>query len=138
MKYLVMIYGTQADYEAMSGKASPGVPAWTPADMQAMFAHMESINNDLAETGEIVDGNGLGAPKQAIVVTGGPGGSTVVTDGPYGETKEVLAGYWVLDCASDERVTEIAKRVNECPVPEGTKPSQVVIRQIMEAPPEGA
>ncbi|OKI00789.1 hypothetical protein A6A06_17850 [Streptomyces sp. CB02923] len=137
MKYLVMIYGTQADYEAMSGKAAPGSPAWTQDDLRKMFAHMESLNNDLAESGEIVDGQGLSAPSQAIVVTGGPDGSTVVSDGPYGETKEVLAGYWVLDCASEERVVEIAKRVNESPVPEGSRPSQVVIRQIMEAPPAG-
>lgn len=135
MKYLVMIYGSQADYDAMNGAGSAGHPAWTEKDLQAMFQHMESINNDLAETGEVVDGNGLAAPKQAIVVTGGADGAPVVSDGPFGETKEVLAGYWVLDCASDERVTEIAKRVHQCPVPEGSPPSDVVIRPILEAPP---
>ncbi|NGN64586.1 hypothetical protein G5C51_11815 [Streptomyces sp. A7024] len=135
MKYLVMIYGTQADYEAMGGKASPGTPAWTEKDLGAMFQFMEAVNNDLAEAGELVDGQGLAEPRQAIVVTSGADGSSVVSDGPFGESKEVLAGYWVLDCASDERVTEIAKRVHQCPVPEGTRPSEVVIRQIMEAPP---
>jgi hypothetical protein len=135
MKYLVMIYGSQADYDAMNGVGSEGHPAWTEKDLQAMFQHMESINNDLAETGEVLEGNGLAAPKQAIVVTGGADGASVVSDGPFGETKEVLAGYWVLDCASDERVTEIAKRVHRCPVPEGTPPSDVVIRPILEAAP---
>ncbi|AZM48568.1 hypothetical protein DMB38_24755 [Streptomyces sp. WAC 06738] len=135
MKYLVMIYGSQADYDAMNGIGSEGRPAWTEKDLQAMFQHMESINNDLAETGEVLEGNGLSAPKQAIVVTGGPGGASVVSDGPFGETKEVLAGYWVLDCASDERVTEIAKRVHQCPAPEGSPVSDVVIRPILEQAP---
>ncbi|MFW6693864.1 YciI family protein [Streptomyces sp. MAR4 CNX-425] len=136
MKYLVMIYGSQADYDAMNGAGSEGHPAWTEKDLQAMFQHMESINNDLAEAGEIVDGNGLTPPKQAIVVTGGPDGTSVVSDGPFGETKEVLAGYWVLDCASDERVTEIAKRVHQCPVPVGSPPSDVVIRPLQQGAPE--
>lgn len=135
MKYLVMIYGSQADYDAMNGNGSEGHPAWTEKDLQAMFQHMESINNDLAETGEVLEGNGLSAPKQAIVVTGGPDGAPVVSDGPFGETKEVLAGYWVLDCASDERVTEIAKRVHQCPAPAGSPVSDVVIRPILQAAP---
>lgn len=133
-KYLVMIYGTQADYDAMNGKASPGYPAWGEKDLSAMFQFMGAVNNDLAESGEIVEGQGLSAPSQAIVVTAGKDGAPVVSDGPFGESKEVLAGYWVLDCATPERVTEIAKRVYTCPVPEGTPPSDVVIRPIMEAP----
>jgi hypothetical protein len=133
-KYLVMIFGNQADYDAMNGKASEGRPAWSQQDLQTMFKYMESINNDLAESGEFVDGQGLAEPSRSVVVTAGPNGAPVVSDGPYGETREVLAGYWVLDCASIERVTEIAKRVYECPLPAGTAPSDVVVRPIDEAP----
>jgi hypothetical protein len=133
-KYLVMIFGNQADYDAMNGKASEGRPAWSQQDLQTMFKYMESINNDLAESGEFVDGQGLAEPSRSVVVTAGPDGAPVVSDGPYGETREVLAGYWVLDCASIERVTEIAKRVHECPLPAGTAPSDVVVRPIDEAP----
>ena len=133
-KYLVMIFGNQADYDAMNGKASEGRPAWSQQDLQTMFKYMESINNDLAETGEFVDGQGLAEPSRSVVVTAGPNGAPVVSDGPYGETREVLAGYWVLDCASIERATEIAKRVHECPLPAGTAPSDVVVRPIGEAP----
>jgi hypothetical protein len=132
MKYLVMIQGTQADYEAQAGKGSAGAPAWTEQDMQAMFAHMSAINNDLAETGEMVDGNGLTAPAQARFVEPGPDGKPVITDGPYSETKEVLAGYWVLDCVSLERVTEIVARILESPVPEGTQRYPVVIRPLFD------
>ncbi|AZK95008.1 MULTISPECIES: YciI family protein [Streptomyces] len=134
MKYLVMIQGTQASYDAMEGRPSPGNPVWSEADLAAMFAHMGAINDDLAETGELVDGNGLAAPAQSRTVLAGPDGKPVITDGPYGETKEVLAGYWVVDCASLERVTEIAARVVACPEPEGSTPSPVVIRPIDSGP----
>ena len=133
-KYLVMIFGNQADYDAMNGKPSDGRPVWSQQDLQAMFQFMESINNDLAESGEFVDGQGLGEPSKAVVVTAGPDGAPVVSDGPYGETREVLAGYWVLDCASVERVTEIAKRIHQCPLPAGWAPSDIVVRPIDEAP----
>ncbi|WP_221347982.1 YciI family protein [Streptomyces beigongshangae] len=132
MKYLVMIQGSQADYEAQAGKGSAGAPAWTEQDIQAMYAHMSAINDDLAETGEMVEGNGLTDPARSRHVELGPDGKPVITDGPYGETKEVLAGYWVLDCDSLERVTEIAARVLQCPAPEGTKQYPVIIRPILD------
>jgi hypothetical protein len=42
----------------------------------------------------------------------------VVTDGPYAESEEVLAGYWVVDCTSFDRATEIASRLTRCPGPD--------------------
>lgn len=44
-------------------------------------------------------------------------GAQVVTDGPFAETEEVLAGYWIVDCAGIDRATEIAALLNECPGP---------------------
>ncbi|MEU0166747.1 YciI family protein [Streptomyces iakyrus] len=132
MKYLVMVQGTQADYEAMRGKASAHSPAWSEEELQTMFAYMGAINDDLAETGELVDGQGLAEPAQTRHVTLGDDGKAVITDGPYGETKELLAGYWVLECASLERVTEIADRVARCPQPAGAPDYPVVIRPIMD------
>lgn len=133
MKYLVMVQGSQADYNAMNGKATPESPAWSEQDLRAMFAYMNSINDDLAESGEWVDGQGLVEPARTRFVTADSEGRPVVTDGPYGETKEVLAGYWVVDCASLERVTEIAARVAQCPQPAGAPEYPVVIRPIDEA-----
>ncbi|GAA2763064.1 YciI family protein [Streptomyces paradoxus] len=132
MKYLVMVQGTQADYEAMRGKASAHSPAWSEEELQTMFAYMGAINDDLAETGELVDGQGLAEPAQTRHVTLGEDGKAVITDGPYGETKELLAGYWVLECESLERVTEIADRVARCPQPAGAPDYPVVIRPIMD------
>ncbi|CAM5392580.1 YciI family protein [Streptomyces coeruleorubidus] len=132
MKYLVMVQGTQADYEAMRGKASANSPAWSEDEIQAMFAYMGAINDDLSETGEFVDGQGLAEPAQTRHVTLGDDGKAVITDGPYSETKELLAGYWVLECESLERVTEIAERVARCPQPAGAADYPVVIRPIMD------
>ncbi|MET9580228.1 YciI family protein [Streptomyces massasporeus] len=132
MKYLVMVQGTQADYEAMRGKASADSPAWSEEELQTMFAYMGAINDDLSESGEFIDGQGLAEPAQTRHVTLGGDGKAVITDGPYGETKELLAGYWVLECESLERVTEIAERVARCPQPAGAPDYPVVIRPIMD------
>lgn len=130
MKYLVMVQGSQADYEAMRGTATTHGPAWSEEDVQAMFAFMGSVNDDLAETGELIDANGLTEPARARLVHTGEDGRPVITDGPYGETKELLAGYWVLDCESLERVTEIAARIAQCPAPAGAPLHPVVVRPI--------
>jgi hypothetical protein len=132
MKYLVMVQGTQADYEAMQGKGSEHSVAWSQEDVQAMYAFMQALNDDLAESGEMIDGQGLAEPAKTRHVTLGDDGKTVITDGPYSETKELLAGYWVLDCASLERVTEIAERVLQCPQPAGAPVYPVVIRPIQD------
>jgi hypothetical protein len=132
MKYLVMVQGTQADYDAMSGRATPHAPAWTQVQLKAMYAYMSWINDDLTESGELIDAEGLAEPARTRLVARGEDGGTVITDGPYGETQEVIVGYWLLECASLARVTEIAERVTRCPGPEGLTDYPVVIRPIMD------
>jgi hypothetical protein len=136
MKYMLMLLGTQADYDAMSGAGSAGAPGWSEDELKAMFQYMGALNDDLAERGEWVDGQGLSEPSQARQVTADADGRPVVSDGPYGETKEMLAGYWVVDCDSPERAYEIAARAYACPVPAGTAtPPPVVVRPVPDAPP---
>ncbi|WP_052867797.1 YciI family protein [Streptomyces niger] len=134
MKYMLMIQASQAHYDAMNGKDS-GAVRWTEADLKAMFRFMGDLNAELAANGEMIDGQGLSEPAQARVVTLGEGGVPAVVDGPYGETEEVLCGYWLLECASLERATEIAQRILRCPVPEGAGHGPVTIRSVPEAPP---
>lgn len=138
MKYMLMIMGTQAHYDAMSGTASTGAPAWSEQELKAMFRHMGSLNDDLAESGELIDAQGLPEPSQARLVTSDAEGRPVVSDGPYGETKEVLAGYWVVDCENIERATEIAARAYAAPVPAGAVPPPVVVHPIADGPPDQA
>ncbi|MEU9378227.1 YciI family protein [Streptomyces sp. NPDC048255] len=130
MKYMLMILGKQDDYDAMSGKGTGDSPAWSEAELQAMYAHMGAINDDLAESGELVDAQGLTEPRQARLVTAGADGAPVVSDGPYGEAKEVLAGYWVVDVPDFARAAEIAARAYACPVPEGSPNYPVVVQPV--------
>lgn len=95
-----------------------------------MYAFMGAINNDLSESGELLDVQGLAEYDRTRLVTADKDGKPVITDGPYGETKEQMAGFWILECESLERVTEIAARVAQCPVPEGSTEYPVVIRPI--------
>src|SRR5207237_3926125 len=93
-------------------------PAWSAEDFAAMGAFMEAFNKQLAESGELVETRGLAAPvltRRVQLQNGVP----VVTDGPYAETNEVLAGYWVVECESFDRATDIAARPAGCPAPAG-------------------
>ncbi|WP_328720697.1 YciI family protein [Streptomyces sp. NBC_00247] len=138
MRFLVMVQGSQADYDAMSGRGSAeGGPAWSEQDQKAMFAHMEALNKDLEASGEMLYCDGLTAPDETRFVTASAnGGPPVVADAPYDRTQVLLAGYWVLDCAGLERATEIAARVVACPQPEGAPYRPVAIRPIGQAPEE--
>ena len=63
----------------------------------------------------------------------------VVTDGPYAESQEVLAGYWIIDCESFDRATEIAGRLADTPHPEDATLDQswyVDVRPIAEGRPD--
>ena len=120
MKYIILMYGSQQDYDGMAGNAAGGQPAWSAAEFAAMGEFMESFGKDLAESGELVDAQGLTAPVHARRIRLRDAGP-VVTDGPYAETEEVLAGYWLVDCDSFDRATEIAVRLTNCPGPEHVK-----------------
>jgi hypothetical protein len=108
MKYMIMLYGSQRDYDVLSGKPGDG-PSMSPDDIAAMHAHMEAVHKDLADSGELVDARGLSAPVHTRRIQL-RGGAPVVTDGPYPETQEVLAGYTIVECASFDRATEIAAK----------------------------
>lgn len=137
MKYLIQLQGDQAAYDAMSGKASPGNPAWSPAEMQTMFAHMDALNKDLADSGELIDAQGLDEPAKASVVSLDADGKPSVTKGGRGaEHAPAIAGYWVVDVASEDHAVEIAVRALLCPVPAGSDVPPVIVRPIAEGPPE--
>jgi hypothetical protein len=118
VKYMILMYGSQQDYDAMVGKAVAGRPALTAEDFAPMHAFMESFNKDMAESGELVETRGLTAPVHARRIQGVHNDVPVVTDGPYAETQEVLASYWIVECESFDRATEIAVRLAKCPVPD--------------------
>jgi hypothetical protein len=120
MKYMILVYGSQQDYDSMAGRATDDRPPWTAEDFAALGAFMESFSKDLAESGELVDTRGLTAPvhtRRIQLRNDVP----VVTDGPYAESQEVLAGYWIVECDSFDRATEIAARLTKIPGPEAIR-----------------
>src|SRR5690242_15330737 len=110
MKYILMMSAPKSGFE--------GYRAWSQGDVQAHFARLSAINRDLTASGEFVTTEGLDWPDQAILVRSGTNGAPV-TDGIFPETKEFLAGYWIVDVATPERAYEIAARISGAPGPGG-------------------
>lgn len=115
-----------------------GTPAseWTSEEFQAHVNFQQDLIRKLAANGELADAQGLAGPDLAKVVTyGGPGAAPVVTDGPFPETKEFLAGYYMVDVPTAERAYEIAAEASSAPGPAG-KPiyERIEVRQVMGAP----
>jgi hypothetical protein len=103
VKYMITVYASQRDFDSMT-------------EQSAIGEFLSRFVAELTESGELVDAQGLAAPVLARRVQRRDG-EQVVTDGPFAETEEVLAGYWVVDCAGIDRATEIAAWLNECPGP---------------------
>jgi hypothetical protein len=116
MKYMILTFGAQSDYDAMIGQGD-GQPVWSQDDYAALGAFMHQLNQELTDSGELVETRALEVPVHSRRVQLREG-VPVVTDGPYAESEEVLAGYWVVDCASFDRATQIAARLTNCPGPE--------------------
>jgi hypothetical protein len=126
MKYIIMMNTMRAGH---------GVPEWQQKDLQAHIAYMIGLNRELGQTGEFVSAEGLAFPDQAKLVRAGKDGLPV-TDGVFPETKEFLAGYWIVDVDSPERAYVIAAKASAAPGPEG-KPLNmpIEVRPIMSGPP---
>jgi hypothetical protein len=132
MKYMIMLYASQRQYDLMAGKPTDE-PAWKPEEVAAMHEFMGRWNSELVESGEFVDARGLAAPVHTRRIHGMKDGVPVVTDGPYPETQEVLAGYTIIECDSFDRATEIAARITKSPSPGGDPHGEYIdIRPVIE------
>jgi hypothetical protein len=128
MKYMLLIIANREEWQR-------GLQAWRPEDIRAMTTHMNDLNRDLAAAGELVEGNGLAGPAYAKTVRARPEDEPLVTDGPFPESKEVLAGYWVVDVPSEARAIEIAARASAAPGPGGIPLNQPIeVHPVAEAP----
>jgi hypothetical protein len=125
---LMQFSGQTADF--------PPIGTWSPEEIQAHIAFMGDVHRKLTDAGELVDAQGLAMPEQARIVRAGSGGEAVVTEGPFPETKEFLAGYWIVDCDNPERAVDIAAYVSTAPGPGGAPLNMPIeVRPIMSAPP---
>jgi hypothetical protein len=112
-----------------------GVPSWPRADLQAHIAFMHSLNKGLHESGELISAEGLAFPDQARLVRAGKDG-VPVTDGVFPESKEFLAGFWIVDVETPDRAYAIAAQASAAPGPGGSSLNMPIeVRPLMSAPP---
>ena len=88
--------------------------SWPKEILEANGAFMESFTKKLSAAGELVGTYGLGSPQQAKRVHAGKDGKPI-TDGVFPESKEFLAGYWIVDVDSPERAYQLAAEVLNAP-----------------------
>ena len=98
-----------------------------------MLTGMGKYNEELVKAGIMLDGDGLHPSSKGARVRF-EGSKRTVTDGPFAETKELVAGFWIWQCASLDEAIEWVKK---CPNPM-LGPSEIEIRQIFEAEDFGA
>jgi hypothetical protein len=122
------------NYEGGAGCDLP-MTEWAPGDIKAHIDFQVALNAELAGNGEFVDAQGLAGPDLARFVTFDGAGTRVVTDGPFPESKELLAGYRMIDVDSEARAIEIAAKASAAPGPGGVPIQQPIeVRQVMGAP----
>ena len=119
MKYMIMTFG-----EAAAMKETKSTD-W----IKEMIQFMHDLNDDLRNSGELVDALGLVDGSQAKTVRF-ENGASVATDGPFAESKESLVGYWVVDVEGEERAIEIASRIVDY------VEAPIEVRRIADGPPE--
>jgi hypothetical protein len=98
VKYLALVYNNPGAFEALS-----------QTERDELMRQADAFLKELTESGELLGGQALADPSNGRTVRVRKG-VPAVTDGPFAEAKEQLAGYYVLDCESLERATEIAAR----------------------------
>ena len=104
MKYVILIYSNPASREFWDNM---------PAEERSVgLTAYEQLNAELEASGELIVTEALGEPPRAKRVSVSEG-RTVTSDGPFPEAKELLGGFYLVDCDSEERAIEIAARVPE-------------------------
>ena len=107
---------------------------WTPEEVEAHIRFMGDLAKRLEESGEFVDEQAL-SPDGIWVQYGGEG-RPPVTDGPFAETKDVIAGWMVIDVDSRERAIEIAGELSAAPGAGGRPIHEwLELRPFFEMPP---
>jgi hypothetical protein len=128
MKYMLMMNAP--------GPVAYQIATWPKQDIQAHMAFMQKFGDKLRAAGEWVDGQGLAGPDEAKLVRAGTDGRPV-TDGVFPESKEFLAGFWIVEVPSAARAYEIAAEASAAPGPGGAPLNMPIeVREVQCAPPE--
>ncbi len=110
MKYMLMMNTMKVDSTGLSG--------WSEKDTKTMIGFMMDLDKELRASSELVFEEGLTFPNEAKLVRANKNGMPI-TDGVFPDSKEFLAGFWIVEVASTERAYAIAARISMCPGPGG-------------------
>jgi hypothetical protein len=127
MKFMLMMNTPKGgDYQIMT---------WPKADIEAHIGFMIEFSKKLAAAGELVGAEGLASPGQARLIRAGKDGKAI-TDGVFPESKEFLAGYWIVDVPTPERAWQIAAAASAAPGVGGAPLNMAIeVREVMSGPP---
>jgi hypothetical protein len=121
VKYMLMMNAKRekaGDWQIMN---------WAPEDIKAHIGFMITFSGELKQSGNLVGAEGLAVPSQAKIE---------VTDGPFAESKEFLAGYWIVDVDTPQEAYDIAARASAAPGPGGAPLNMPIeVREVMSGPP---
>ncbi|MEO7087015.1 MAG: YciI family protein [Gemmatimonadaceae bacterium] len=106
MKYMLIMTTPRDGYDQYM--------KWPKKIIEANAAFMQSFTKKLVDAGEFVAAEGLAAPQRAKLVRAGTDGKPI-TDGVFAESKEFLAGYFIVDVESPERAIAIAAEMSAAP-----------------------
>lgn len=123
MKFILMMSGKKSDWDAYT--------KWSKEDLARNTAFMRAFSKELKDSGVFVATEGLGWPGEARIVRAGKNGEPI-TDGVFPESKEFLAGYWIIDVESPEQAYKIAARASAAPGPGGVQGGlPIEVRQVL-------
>ena len=139
MKFILMMHARKNSMTGVSETGDWSLFKWPPRAIQEHMGYLQALNADLEKEGVLVAIDGLTPPNQAKLVKANSKGGAPITDGPFPESKEFLAGWWIVDVDSMEKACEIAARASAAPGPDGAPlDMEIEVRQIMSAPPPAA
>jgi hypothetical protein len=121
MKFMLMMNGAADSYDQYL--------RWPNDVREANVAFMQALGARLRAAGELVSASGLASPAQARRVRMGADGQPV-TDGIFPESKEFLAGFWIVEVPSVERAYAIAAEASTAPGV-GGKPLEIEVREVL-------
>lgn len=127
MKFMLMMNGPRNSYQTFG--------SWPEKDIRNHIAFMRRFAEKLTKQGELVSCEGLTSPEQAKRVRAGKDGKPI-TDGVFPETKEYLAGYWIVEAPTLERAIEIAAEASAAPGKDGAPLNMdIELREVAGGPP---
>jgi len=119
MQYALLIYQCEAEMNE-----------WPDERKMAFFGEYKKLTEDLNRSGKRLGGHPLQAVRSATTVRVREG-KTLVTDGPFAETREQLAGFYIIDASDLDEAIEIAARIPTA------RCGSIEIRPVLPAPPSG-